>query len=252
MSEDRWFAAWSKIQQRCANSTTEFDFGLLWPARVVEWEESGINPSGLVGVAFISEPAASKIGTKKGVPVLPPVVGQRYVPLVGSQVLVGWQDGDERYPYATGWLGLGGADTVAHAFETSYTFEGPLVDVFGAVKSQQELGRSGGVVTVTPNTPVVTPASLTFATDTAFVLNFTVAATQTLAAGVKIADVTLAQDFTDALMVVASPNQGGAWPPGAALLCSASFPKTLSIYYNAVAPIAGLQSGLSLTCFVRG
>lgn len=156
MEEDRWFSAWSKIQQRCAASTTEFDYTLLYPTRVVEWEESGINPSGLVGVVFTSEPAATKLRSKKGVPVLPPVVGQRYVPVVGSQILVGWQGGDERYPYATGWLRLGGADEVAHAFETSYSFEGPLVDVVGDLKSEHELGRSAGTLSATPGTNVAT------------------------------------------------------------------------------------------------
>lgn len=155
IQEDRWFSAWSKIQQRCANSATEIDYTLLYPTRVVEWEESGINPSGLVGVVFISEPAATKLVSKKGVPVLPPVPGQRYVPLVGSQVLVGWQGGDERYPYATGWLGLGGADEIAHAFETSWTFEGPLVDVIGDLKSEHELGRPVGTISATPGVNVV-------------------------------------------------------------------------------------------------
>lgn len=248
MSEDRWFAAWSKIQQRCAASTTEFDFTLLYPARVVEWEASGINPSGLVGVAFISEPAASKIGTKKGVPVLPPVVGQRYVPLVGSQVLVGWQDGEERYPYATGWLGLGGADTVAHAFSTSYTFEGPLV-ITKDLRSEHELGHSTGSITATGFAPIVVNATAT-GSDSEFDVVFDVANMQTLAAGVKIADITLGRDYPQTPKCVVSLVDG-VWAAGATVTYAPSGLKSLSLIYQGVSSIAGPQTGIRLTVFVR-
>jgi hypothetical protein len=32
-----------------------------------------------------------------------------YKPQAGTQCLIGWQGADERLPYATGWLGLGGS-----------------------------------------------------------------------------------------------------------------------------------------------
>lgn len=248
MAEDRFFSAWQKIQARCAASMTEFDFGLLYPARVVEWEESGINPSGLVGVVFISEPAATKIRSKKGVPVLPPVPGQRYEPLVGSQVLVGWQGGDERYPYATGWLGLGGADTVAHAFETSYTFEGPLV-IAEDLRSEHELGHSSGSITATGFAPVVVNA-VASGSDSEFDLTFDVANSQTLAAGVKIADITLARDYPQAPKCVVSLVDG-TWGAGAVVTYLNSGLKSFALIYQGVSTIAGPQTGIKLTVFVR-
>lgn len=179
MQEDRFFSAWQKIQLRVSTLTDAFNFNLLYPARVVEWESSDIFPSGLVGVVFVSDDvgqAATKLKSKKGIPVLPPVVGQRYVPKVGSQILVGWQGGDERFPYATGWLGLGGAVSVGHDFDTTYTFTGDLVDVVGDIRFQHiRLGGSSArpsVVVDPAFAAVISDLSIT-GSDAFFKVDFT-------------------------------------------------------------------------------
>jgi len=179
MQEDRFFSAWQKIQLRVSTLTDAFDYTLLYPARIIEWEASGIFPSGIVGVVFVSDDvgkAATKLKSKKGIPVLPPVVGQSYVPKVGSQVLVGWQGGDERFPYVTGWLGLGGAESVAHDFDTSYTFTGDLVDVVGDIQFQHiRLGGSSAspTVQINPTFAAVIGALTVTGSDAFFKVDFT-------------------------------------------------------------------------------
>jgi hypothetical protein len=111
-TEDRFMTAFSSLVRRALDNDGTIDRRALYPAKVVKWEASGIFPSGTVDVIFNNDDAgesATKLQTISGVPVLPPVAGIAYKPQAGTQCLIGWQGADERLPYATGWLGLGGS-----------------------------------------------------------------------------------------------------------------------------------------------
>lgn len=261
MQEDRFFEAFRNLVRRVLDEVDEVDYRALYPARVVQWQESGINPSGLVDVVFISDDvgrAATLLKSKAGVPVLPTTPGLSFVPQPGTQVLIGWQGGDERYPYALAWLGLGGAassetvvdeDFVVRA--TTITHDADLTDATGDLRSQHELGTSAGLLSATPATPIVSAATA-LGTDTAFRLTFSVAASQVLSAGSKIADVQLGRDFSGTLLAIAGLDSGGPWPPASSVLCSANAPKTISLFYNGPTPINGPLAGLTVTVFPRG
>lgn len=250
MTEDRFFSAWQKIQLRVSTLTDAFNFNLLYPARVVEWESSDIFPSGLVGVVFVSDDvgqAATKLKSKKGIPVLPPVVGQRYVPKVGSQILVGWQGGDERFPYATGWLGLGGAVSVAHDFDTSYTFTGDLVDVVGDLRSQHELGASAGTLSAV----VTAPATLNSVEgdDTIFTLSVNCADNMS---AFTTATITLGRAFATPPRCVVSATDaknGGVWTTGL-VSAKATGTQTIQVQWNGTALVG--SGDFDFTVIVRG
>ncbi len=111
-NEDRFMTAFSSLVRRALDNDGTIDRRALYPAKVVKWEASGIFPSGTVDVIFNNDDAgesATKLQTISAVPVLPPIAGMAYKPLAGTQCLIGWQGADERLPYATGWLGLGGS-----------------------------------------------------------------------------------------------------------------------------------------------
>lgn len=111
-TEDRFMTAFSSLVRRALDNDGTIDRRALYPAKVVKWEASGIFPSGTVDVVFNNDDAgesATKLQTISAVPVLPPVGGMAYKPQAGTQCLIGWQGADERLPYATGWLGLGGS-----------------------------------------------------------------------------------------------------------------------------------------------
>lgn len=111
-NEDRFMTAFSSLVRRALDNDGTIDRRALYPAKVVKWEASGIFPSGTVDVIFNNDDAgesATKLQTISAVPVLPPFAGMAYKPLAGTQCLIGWQGADERLPYATGWLGLGGS-----------------------------------------------------------------------------------------------------------------------------------------------
>jgi len=111
-TDDRFMKAFSSVVRRALDNDGTIDRRALYPAKVVKWEASGIFPSGTVDVVFNNDDAgesATKLQTISGVPVLPPVAGMAYKPQAGTQCLIGWQGADERLPYATGWLGLGGS-----------------------------------------------------------------------------------------------------------------------------------------------
>lgn len=104
MTEDRLFTALKKIVQRVLTESDDVDFRALYPAKIVKWQSDGVNPSGTVDVLFDDQ----RLAQKSGAVILPAFVGNSYVPKQGTRVLVGWQGGDERYPYIAGWLGSGG------------------------------------------------------------------------------------------------------------------------------------------------
>lgn len=111
-TDDRFMKAFSSVVRRALDNDGAIDRRALYPAKVVKWEASGIFPSGTVDVVFNNDDAgesATKLQTISAVPVLPPFAGMAYKPLAGTQCLIGWQGADERLPYATGWLGLGGS-----------------------------------------------------------------------------------------------------------------------------------------------
>lgn len=111
-TDDRFMKAFSSVVRRALDNDGTIDRRALYPAKVVKWEASGIFPSGTVDVIFNNDDAgesATKLQTISAVPVLPPIAGMAYKPLAGTQCLIGWQGADERLPYATGWLGLGGS-----------------------------------------------------------------------------------------------------------------------------------------------
>lgn len=159
MQEDRFFTAVQRIVNRVLNDTQTIDYRLLYPARVVQWSASGINPSGLVDVVFVSDDigqAATKLRSKVGVPVVPATPGQDYVPVAGTQVLIGWQGGDERYPYAIGWLGLGGVDAVTQRASSSVVMSatglGSHADVTAGAGGTVNLGDAVGGQTLANQT----------------------------------------------------------------------------------------------------
>ena len=111
-TDDRFMKAFSSLVRRALDNDGTIDRRALYPAKVVKWEASGIFPSGTVDVIFNNDDAgesATKLQTISAVPVLPPIAGMAYKPQAGTQCLIGWQGADERLPYATGWLGLGGS-----------------------------------------------------------------------------------------------------------------------------------------------
>lgn len=115
MTDDRFFAAFASMVKRVLDNDKTIDRRALYPAKVVKWQSSGIFPSGTVDVIFNNDDAgnsATLLQTISDVPVLPPIVGMSYQPQPGTQCLIGWQGADERLPYATGWLGLGGATQI--------------------------------------------------------------------------------------------------------------------------------------------
>ena len=149
MTSDRWFAAFGALVERVLNDKQRIDYKALYPARVVQWSESGINPSGLVDVVFINDDlaqSATKLRSKTGVPVLPTTPGLSYKPTAGTQVLIGWQGGDECYPYALAWLGLGGSSEVTQTASDAVTVTAstPVTGHVDVVASTVNLGDATG------------------------------------------------------------------------------------------------------------
>lgn len=149
MQSDRWFSAFGGLVERVLNDKQRIDYRALYPARVIQWNESGINPSGLVDVVFINDDlaqTATKLRSKSGIPVLPTTPGLSYKPAAGTQVLIGWQGGDERYPYALAWLGLGGSSEVTQTASDAVTVTAttPVTGHVDVVASTVNLGDAVG------------------------------------------------------------------------------------------------------------
>lgn len=149
MQSDRWFSAFGGLVERVLNDKQRIDYRALYPARVIQWNESGINPSGLVDVVFINDDlaqTATKLRSKSGIPVLPTTPGLSYKPAAGTQVLIGWQGGDERYPYALAWLGLGGSSEVTQTASDAVTVTAstPVTGHIDVVASTVNLGDAVG------------------------------------------------------------------------------------------------------------
>lgn len=149
MQSDRWFSAFGGLVERVLNDKQRIDYRALYPARVIQWSESGINPSGLVDVVFINDDlaqTATKLRSKSGIPVLPTTPGLSYKPTAGTQVLIGWQGGDERYPYALAWLGLGGSSEVTQEATDAVTVTAstPVTGHVDVVASTVNLGDAVG------------------------------------------------------------------------------------------------------------
>ena len=165
MTSDRWFAAFGALVERVLNDKQRIDYKALYPARVVQWSESGINPSGLVDVVFINDDlaqSATKLRSKTGVPVLPTTPGLSYKPTAGTQVLIGWQGGDERYPYALAWLGLGGSSEVTQTASDAVTVTAstPVSGHVDVVASTVNLGDAVGGQTLANQTMVTATATV--------------------------------------------------------------------------------------------
>lgn len=170
----------------------------------------------------------------------------------GTRVFVFWAEHKSDLRYAVmAYDGNGTATDIELAADNTITFLTPVTIADKDLVSEHEIGKSAGTISATANTPITIDVSVT-GNDTAFELSFSVADMQTLLAGLKIADVTLARDFSNQLLAIGGVNQGGAWPASSDLMVSCSLPKTVSIYYNGQTSIAGPVSGLSLTVFVRG
>lgn len=149
MQSDRWFSAFGGLVERVLNDKQRIDYRALYPARVIQWNESGVNPSGLVDVVFINDDlaqTATKLRSKSGIPVLPTTPGLSYKPTAGTQVLIGWQGGDERYPYALAWLGLGGSSEVTQTASDAVTVTAstPVTGHVDVVASTVNLGDAVG------------------------------------------------------------------------------------------------------------
>lgn len=131
MQQDRFGKALGTVVRRILDDAATINYAQLYTARVVQWQSSGVNPSGLVDVIF----DLPDLKSKTGIPVLPPWPGVSYQPKPGSLVVVGWLQGDERMPYATAWLGVGGV--------TMAELAGDRVDVTAATVN---LGDATGQV----------------------------------------------------------------------------------------------------------
>jgi hypothetical protein len=165
MQSDRWFSAFGGLVERVLNDKQRIDYRALYPARVIQWNESGINPSGLVDVVFINDDlgqSATKLRSKAGIPVLPTTPGLSYKPTAGTQVLVGWQGGDERYPYALAWLGLGGSSEVTQTASDAVTVTAstPVTGHVDVVASTVNLGDAAGGQTLANQTMVTATSTM--------------------------------------------------------------------------------------------
>lgn len=165
MQSDRWFSAFGGLVERVLNDKQRIDYRALYPARVIQWNESGINPSGLVDVVFINDDlaqTATKLRSKSGIPVLPTTPGLSYKPAAGTQVLIGWQGGDERYPYALAWLGLGGSSEVTQTASDAVTVTAstPVTGHVDVVASTVNLGDAVGGQTLANQAMVTATATV--------------------------------------------------------------------------------------------
>lgn len=165
MQSDRWFSAFGGLVERVLNDKQRIDYRALYPARVIQWNESGINPSGLVDVVFINDDlaqTATKLRSKSGIPVLPTTPGLSYKPTAGTQVLIGWQGGDERYPYALAWLGLGGSSEVTQTASDAVTVTAstPVTGHVDVVASTVNLGDAAGGQTLANQTMVTATSTM--------------------------------------------------------------------------------------------
>lgn len=165
MQSDRWFSAFGGLVERVLNDKQRIDYRALYPARVIQWNESGINPSGLVDVVFINDDlaqTATKLRSKSGIPVLPTTPGLSYKPAAGTQVLIGWQGGDERYPYALAWLGLGGSSEVTQTASdvVTVTASTPVTGHVDVVASTVNLGDAAGGQTLANQTMVTATSTM--------------------------------------------------------------------------------------------
>lgn len=133
MQEDRFFTAFGAIVDRVLNDRTRPDFRALYYAKVISWQSGG-GPSGNVDVQFedtfaTGAPGSFRLGSANGVAILPSIGGLSYKPVPGTRVLVGWQGGDERYPYVAGWVSNGGALEVLLASTTKTDITSLLVNL---------------------------------------------------------------------------------------------------------------------------
>ena len=195
MQSDRWFSAFGGLVERVLNDKQRIDYRALYPARVIQWNESGINPSGLVDVVFINDDlaqTATKLRSKSGIPVLPTTPGLSYRPTAGTQVLIGWQGGDERYPYALAWLGLGGSSEVTQTASDAVTVTAstPVTGHVDVVASTVNLGDAVGGQTLANQAMVTATAAVigavgVYAAAVAVVLPVTAPAAGALATAIS-------------------------------------------------------------------
>ena len=118
MVEDRFFSAFKSCVTRVLEDAAAVDYTATYTARVAAYTADAGTPSGVVDVQFTDGIAAQKLVSINAVPLLPPWPGVSYVPTVGSTVIVGWLGGDERSPWAAGWLGQGGCSEVDMSVST--------------------------------------------------------------------------------------------------------------------------------------
>lgn len=260
MQLDRFYESFRQMVLRVLTSTDYPDTRALYPARVVQWNESGTNPSGTVDVYFedgqIFADGVSRFNSKTAVPWLPPIPGQSCKPTAGTLVLVGWIGGDERFPYATGWRGLGGVSEFQAVTSSLYKITAPqgifdaggsgMLDVVGDLRSQHEIGASAGTLSASV-TPTATLVSIV-GDDTAFKLTVSCAdATKAF----TTAQVTLGRTFASIPRCVVSATDvaGGTWSTGIPSAVGTSF-STIQVKWNG-SPLIGAGQ-FTFTVFVRG
>lgn len=185
MQQDRFGKAFGTVVRRVIDDAATIDYSALYTARVVQWQSSGVNPSGLVDVIF-DVPA---LKSKTGIPVLPPWPGVSYQPKPGSLVVVGWLQCDESKPYAAAWLGVGGV--------TMAELAGDRVDVTAAAVN---LGDATGRLLMTQGivAPLMTVMTAigTFATAVGAALPAVATAATTLNTAIGIFTGQLNSDLT--------------------------------------------------------
>ena len=139
---DPFFDSVREIVLRVLAESVVVDYRALYLARVVAWKEGGQSGSGTVDVVF--DDALRRLESMNDVPYLPGGPGVTFQVKQDSLVLIGWRDGDERYPFAVGWAGSGGAAyaaVVADAVDLGSTTASQLDKVVTRAELQAVIGR---------------------------------------------------------------------------------------------------------------
>lgn len=166
MNADRAVEAYRKATRRVIDDADVIDFRACYPATVVKQDGNTID------VTFDDR---ERLDTKSGIELRPPLPGQTIKFAKGTRVLVGWHNGDERFPYVSGvWLGRGGLVDLTHVYSGAYKLDGPsyvgkhssgvefdtpTVHVKGDVKYEHDVGRGIPPIAATLSPDVNAPVA---------------------------------------------------------------------------------------------
>ena len=142
---------------------------------------------------------------------------------------------------------MGGAVSVAHDFDTSYTFTGDLVDVVGDLRSQHELGASAGTLSAV----VTAPATLNSIEGDDTIFTLSVNCPDNMSA-FTTATITLGRAFATPPRCVVSATDaknGGVWTTGL-VSAKATGTQTIQVQWNGTALVG--SGDFDFTVIVRG